>query len=131
MALTWMFASPKWLDWNDRTKLDTMVVSKSIFRDDLWEFVTKVVGINEPLVKVLRIVDGEDQPMGYIYESMDRAKVAIRSLYKGDEVNMVPYEELSIPSGTCSYIHCCMHQEHISIPVNFIIRGQKFKKIPR
>ena len=43
--------------------------------------------ITEPLVKVLRLVDGEKPAMGYLYEAMDRAKEAIRSYYddKGDE----------------------------------------------
>jgi hypothetical protein len=61
------------------------------FRDDLWESVTEVVSIIEPLVKVLRIMDGEKPPMGYIYEGMDRAKEAIRTLYKGNEAKYVPY----------------------------------------
>ena len=43
--------------------------------------------VTEPLVKVLRLVDGEKPAMGYLYEAMDRAKEAIRSYYddKGDD----------------------------------------------
>ena len=43
--------------------------------------------ITEPLVKVLRLVDGDKPAMGYLYEAMDRAKEAIQSYYedKGDE----------------------------------------------
>ena len=43
--------------------------------------------IIEPLVKVLRLVDGEKPAMGYLYEAMDRAKEAVRSYYddNGDE----------------------------------------------
>ena len=43
--------------------------------------------ISEPLVRVLRLVDGEKPAMGYLYEAMDRAKEAVRSYYddKGDD----------------------------------------------
>ena len=37
--------------------------------------------INEPLVALLRTVDGEKPSIGYIYEGMDRAKEAIRAQY--------------------------------------------------
>jgi hypothetical protein len=45
-------------------------------------------------VKVLRIIDGEKPPMGYIYEGMDRAKEAIRTLYGEDEANYCPLMEI-------------------------------------
>lgn len=43
--------------------------------------------VTEPLVKVLRLVDGEKPTMGYLYEGMDRAKEVIQAYYddKGDE----------------------------------------------
>ena len=43
-----------------------------------WKKVRKVLKVFEPLVKVSRLVDGDDKPtMGFIYEAMDRAKQAI------------------------------------------------------
>jgi hypothetical protein len=49
--------------------------------------VEEVVAISEPLVKVLRLVDGDKPTMGYLYEDMDRAKEAICAYYddKGDD----------------------------------------------
>jgi hypothetical protein len=44
--------------------------------------VEEVCVINEPLVKVLCLVDGEKPTMGYLYEAMDRAKEAIKSFYE-------------------------------------------------
>ena len=38
--------------------------------------------ITEPLVKVLRLVDGEKLAMGFIYEAMDQAKEQIKVAYK-------------------------------------------------
>ena len=36
----------------------------------------------EPLVEVLRLVDGERLAMGFIYEAMDQAKEQIKRAYK-------------------------------------------------
>ena len=36
----------------------------------------------KPLVKVLRLVDGERLAMGFIYEAMDQAKEQIKAVYK-------------------------------------------------
>ena len=38
-----------------------------------------VCSIIEPLVKVLRLVDGDKLAMGYLYEAMDRAKESIHN----------------------------------------------------
>ncbi|GLJ38170.1 hypothetical protein SUGI_0777100 [Cryptomeria japonica] len=50
----------------------------------------EIVQVTEPLVVLLRVVDGEKPAMGYIYEGMDRAKEAIRSIYAGVEDNALP-----------------------------------------
>ena len=41
--------------------------------------------ISEPLVKVLRLVDGDKSAMGYLYEAMDRAKEPICAYYEDKE----------------------------------------------
>eukprot|EP00253_Pinus_taeda_P001619 PITA_01619 len=41
-----------------------------------------MVKVVEPLVKVLRLVDGERMAMGFIYEAMDQAKEKIKKAYK-------------------------------------------------
>ena len=46
------------------------------------------------MVRVLRLVDGDENPMGYIYEAMDRAKEAIKSYYKGDSLKFDPIWEI-------------------------------------
>lgn len=46
---------------------------------DFWAKAADILKVQEPLVKVLRPVDGDLKPtMGYIYEAMDRAKMAIQ-----------------------------------------------------
>ncbi|XP_075102898.1 uncharacterized protein LOC142177594 isoform X2 [Nicotiana tabacum] len=50
-----------------------------ILSPSFWNNVVHALKIGGPLVKVLRLVDGERRPpMGYLYEAMDRAKEAIQ-----------------------------------------------------
>ncbi|XP_016507314.2 uncharacterized protein LOC107824999 [Nicotiana tabacum] len=50
-----------------------------ILSPSFWNNVVHALKIGGPLVKVLRLVDGEQRPpMGYLYEAMDRAKEAIQ-----------------------------------------------------
>ena len=46
-----------------------------------WSAVGEVGTVSEPLVKILRLVDGDKPAMGYLYEAMDRAKEAIYQYY--------------------------------------------------
>ncbi|KAG8635684.1 hypothetical protein MANES_16G054458v8 [Manihot esculenta] len=46
---------------------------------NFWERAQQIMKVQEPLLKVLRLVDGDDKPtMGFIYEAMERAKLAIQ-----------------------------------------------------
>ena len=54
-------------------------VRKIILGKDFWQKATELCKVHEPLMKVLRLVDGDEKPtMGFIYEAIDRAKLAIR-----------------------------------------------------
>jgi hypothetical protein len=65
------------------TRYDGRAIAKLVYIDSFWEGVQEVYTVNEPLVKVLRLVNGNKLAMGYLYETMDRAKEAIRSYYVG------------------------------------------------
>ena len=52
-----------------------------VYTETFWQGVKEVCLISEPIVKVLRLVDGEKPAMAYVYDAMDRAKEAIRSYY--------------------------------------------------
>eukprot|EP00253_Pinus_taeda_P029868 PITA_29868 len=62
-----------------------MFMKTYAFVDSLWDKVIEIISFTEPLVKVLRLMDGEKHAIGYIYEGMDRAKEAIKTFYKGNE----------------------------------------------
>jgi hypothetical protein len=57
------------------------------YQESFWVGAQEVVAISEPLVKVLRLVDGDKPTMCYLYETMDRVKEAIHAYYddKGDD----------------------------------------------
>ena len=50
--------------------------------------------IVEPLVKVLRLVDGERLATGYIYEAMDQTKEQIKAAYKDKVAKYGPIWEI-------------------------------------
>ncbi|XP_059590340.1 uncharacterized protein LOC104882751 [Vitis vinifera] len=51
-----------------------------------WNTIVFCLKVSGPLVRVLRLVDGEKKaPMGYIYEAMNRAKDAIVRSFNGNE----------------------------------------------
>ena len=52
-----------------------------VYSEMFWRGVEEACLVSEPIVKVLRLVDGEKPAMAYLYEAMDRAKEAIRSYY--------------------------------------------------
>jgi len=107
-ALRRMFCSREWIHWKDSTKPDAVAVKLSLLGDGLWEKVTEIVSFTEPLVKVLRIMDGEKPAMGYIYEGMDRAKEAIKAFYKGDSSKYLPIWQI-IDSRWDKQLHSPLH----------------------
>ncbi|XP_057970336.1 uncharacterized protein LOC131159441 [Malania oleifera] len=52
---------------------------KIILGKEFWQKASDIIKVQEPLVKVLKLVDGDEKPtMGFIYEAIDRAKLAIQ-----------------------------------------------------
>ena len=77
-----MFASDEWNSSQWVRKKDGKDTKKKVNDPRFWKRAAEIVKIAEPLVKVLRLVDGEKLAMGYIYEAMDQAKEQIRATYK-------------------------------------------------
>eukprot|EP00253_Pinus_taeda_P036589 PITA_36589 len=83
-----MFLSEDWRGLTMSRKPEGEAVCRLVsYQEDFWAGVQEVCAVTEPLVKVLRLVDGDKPAMGYLYEAMDRAKEAIRAYYddKGDD----------------------------------------------
>eukprot|EP00253_Pinus_taeda_P027736 PITA_27736 len=77
-----MFSSEEWFESRWAHRQDGKDTKKKVFDNYFWKRSVELVKITEPLVKVLRMVDGEKLAMGYIYEAMDQAKEQIRATYK-------------------------------------------------
>ncbi|XP_075106580.1 uncharacterized protein LOC107822989 [Nicotiana tabacum] len=61
-------------------------VAHIILSYSFWNNVPHALKIGGPLVKVLRLMDGEQKPpMGYLYEAMDRAKKAIQASFSDEQ----------------------------------------------
>jgi hypothetical protein len=83
-----MFLSPEWRALSFSSKPEGQAIMRLVaYQESFWDAVNEVCTISEPLVKVLRLVDGDKPTMGYLYEAMDRAKESIRAYYvdKGDQ----------------------------------------------
>jgi hypothetical protein len=86
--LKMMFASHEWDDLSFSHKPKGEAICRLVsYQESFWVGVEEVVSISEPLVKVLRLVDGDKPTMGYLYEAMDRAKEDICAYYddKGND----------------------------------------------
>ncbi|WOL07425.1 hypothetical protein Cni_G16166 [Canna indica] len=81
-----MFTSNEWT----RNKLSKEVkgkqATKIVLMPSFWNHVVYTLKVMAPLVRVLRLADGERKPeMGYIYEAMDKAKEAIMKSFNNNE----------------------------------------------
>ena len=66
----------------------------AIVLDDkkFWLQCQQIVKISEPLVRVLRLVRGDEKPsMGYLYEAMDKAKENIKERLKSKISAYIPF----------------------------------------
>ena len=79
------------LDSHKQDGKDTKKITKS---SSVWKRAIEVVAITEPLVKVLRLVDGEKLAMGYIYEAMDQTNEQIKATYKDRVAKYGPIWEI-------------------------------------
>jgi hypothetical protein len=57
-----------------------------VYEKAFWKRAEEIVPFSAPLVKVLRMVDGDKPTMGFVYEAMDQAKEA----YQGKRQKYLP-----------------------------------------
>eukprot|EP00253_Pinus_taeda_P021403 PITA_21403 len=77
-----MFSSDEWNQSNWSNKPEGKELKKKVYEETFWKKAAEIVKLAEPLVKVLRLVDGERLAMGFIYEAMDQANEQIKMVYK-------------------------------------------------
>ena len=77
-----MFSSDEWNQSSWSNKPEGRELKRKVHDETFWRKAAEIVKLAEPLVKVLRLVDGERLAMGFIYEAMDQAKEQIKTAYK-------------------------------------------------
>jgi hypothetical protein len=79
-----MFSCDEWNASQWSKKVEGEEIVDKVFEKSFWKKAKKIVQFNQPLVKVLQMVDDDKPTMGFIYEAMDQVKEAIKSTY-GDK----------------------------------------------
>nr|XP_016476618.1 PREDICTED: uncharacterized protein LOC107798165 [Nicotiana tabacum] len=80
-----LFLSTEWSESIYAKETLGKEVARFIIGPYFWNDIVQALKVGNPLVIVLRLVDGEKKPpMGYIYEAMDRAKEAIEKAFDHD-----------------------------------------------
>eukprot|EP00253_Pinus_taeda_P004371 PITA_04371 len=77
-----MFSSDEWNQSKWSNKPEGKELKKKVYEKTSWRKATEIVKLVEPLVKLLRLVDGERLAMGFIYQAMDQAKEQRKTVYK-------------------------------------------------
>lgn len=85
-----MFSHSEWLSSIYSRRPDAQAIKSLLFLDRFWKYAHEAVSVSEPLIKILRMVDGDMPVMGYMYEAIERAKVVIKTYYKGIEEKYMP-----------------------------------------
>ena len=81
-----MFTSAEWSESRWAKEQKGKNVAKTVIMPSFWNTIIFCLKISSPLVRVVRLVDGEKKgPMGYIYEAMTRAKEIIVKSFLGNE----------------------------------------------
>ncbi|KAB5573694.1 hypothetical protein DKX38_000888 [Salix brachista] len=89
-----MFSHSECLSSMHRTRPEAQAIKSLLCQDRFWKSAHEAVIVSEPLIKILRIVDGDMPAMGYVYEGIERAKAAIKAYYKGIEEKYMPIWEI-------------------------------------
>ncbi|XP_075073625.1 uncharacterized protein LOC107783682 isoform X1 [Nicotiana tabacum] len=84
--------STEWKDNKYAKEAAGKEAAKVLIAPSFWNDVVRALKVGGPLIRVLRMVDGEKKPpMGYLYEAMDRAKESIAASFDG---NVRKYEKV-------------------------------------
>lgn len=103
-----MFTHAEWLSSNFSRRPDGQLIKSMLFAERFWNSAREAVSISEPLVKILRIVDGDMPAIGYVYEGLERAKLTIKTYYKGISEKYVPMWDI-IDSRWNIQLHSPLH----------------------
>jgi hypothetical protein len=85
-----MFCCDEWSASQWSKKAEGKEIVKKVYEKAFWKRAQEIVLFSAPLVKVLRMVDGDNPTIGFVYEAMDQAKEAIKEAYQGKRQKYIP-----------------------------------------
>lgn len=84
-------------------------VNAIILDNKFWNDCLIIVTLVAPIIRLLKIVDVDEKPsLGYVYEGMQRAKNAIKEMFKGKEHMYKPYIDI-INARWDKHLNCGLH----------------------
>ena len=82
-GLRLMFASEKWFEWPMSSSRAGRTAQATISSDKFWDDVKKVVAILDPIVKVLRMVDGQRKAtLPHLWAAIEMMKMQVEEAYR-------------------------------------------------
>ena len=78
-----MFSCDEWNASQWSKKDDGKDIVDKVYEKAFWKKAEEIVLFSQPLVKALRMADGDKATMGFTYEAMDQSKEAIKEAYEG------------------------------------------------
>ncbi|XP_039035558.1 uncharacterized protein LOC120172051 [Hibiscus syriacus] len=71
------------------------IVSDIVLDQKFWNDCLSIAKLVAPIIRLLRIVDGDEKPsLGYVYEGMQRAKNAIKEMFRNRRALYKPYTDI-------------------------------------
>jgi hypothetical protein len=84
------FSCDEWNESQWSKKAEGKEIVEKVYEKAFWKRAEEIVLFSVPLVKVLRMVDGDKPAMGFVYEVMDQAKEEIKEAYQGTRQKYLP-----------------------------------------
>ncbi|XP_042479732.1 uncharacterized protein LOC122060684 [Macadamia integrifolia] len=79
-----LVASAEWRSLRNSRSLKADRVVDTIQRESFWNDSKEILRFMEPIIRVLRLVDGDGATSGYLYEAIERAREVLEKLYEED-----------------------------------------------
>ncbi|XP_042479849.1 uncharacterized protein LOC122060823 [Macadamia integrifolia] len=77
-----LVASAEWRSLRNSRSLEAEQVVDTIQRESFWNDSKEILRFMEPIIRVLRLVDGDGATSGYLYEAMERAREVLEKHYE-------------------------------------------------
>jgi len=115
-----MFTSDEWSNNKLSKEVKGSETTKLVLMPSFWNQLVFTLKVMAPLVHVLRLVDGEIKTaMGYIYETMEKAKETIMKSFNNDESKYNDVFTIIDNRGTCQLHHPLHVASHFLNPEFF------------